>query len=211
MTGPRPWLVSEGEGARRHAPATLRNREPIAEILARLLPAGGTVLEIASGSGEHAAFFAERFPDILWQPSDCGTDALESIAAWCAGMANVAAPVLLDAGAGQWPVTTADAIFCANMTHISPWEATLGLLAGSARVLVPGGRLILYGPYLRRGVETGPSNAAFDRNLKERDARWGLREEEEVARAAAQCGLIWEAGIDMPANNRILLLRNAGA
>ncbi|QIG79161.1 DUF938 domain-containing protein [Stakelama tenebrarum] len=193
---------------RRHAPATLRNREPIADILADALPATGTVLEIASGSGEHCAYFARRFPDLRWLPSDGDREALASIAAWCGDCANVAAPVLLDA-AGDWPELAADAIFCSNMVHISPWEATLGLFDGAAGVLSAGAPLILYGPYLRADVPTAPSNLAFDESLKARDSRWGIRALEAVDAVAADKGFARAALVEMPANNLTLVYRKA--
>ncbi|MCW4461751.1 class I SAM-dependent methyltransferase [Sphingomonas sp. BT-65] len=201
-------MAAEDAGAaRRHAPATQRNREPIAQVLDEVLPPSGTVLEIASGSGEHCAFFAARFPGLSWQPSDPEPSALASIAAWCVGLANVAPPLAIDAAAADWPVERADALLCVNMVHISPWEATLGLLDGAARVLPPGAPLILYGPYRRAEVETAPSNEAFDASLKARDPRWGLRDVAEVTDAAAARGLRFERLVEMPANNLILVYR----
>lgn len=208
MADPTPWIAAEDTGAvRKHAPATARNREPIAEVLAEVLPAAGIVLEIASGSGEHCAFFAERLAALRWQPSDPEPSALASIAAWCAGLANVAPPVAIDAAAAGWPVECADALLCINMVHISPWEATLGLLDGAARVLPEGAPLVLYGPYRRAEVATAPSNAAFDASLKARDPRWGLRDVAEVTEAAAARGLVFERLVEMPANNLMLVYR----
>ena len=192
---------------RRHAPATLRNREPIAAVLAEALPACGLVLEVASGSGEHAAFFAERFPDLTWQPSDPDAAALASIAEWCAGLANVLPPLALDAADAAWPVAAADAILCINMVHISPWEATLGLMAGAARLLAPGAPLILYGPYRQRDVPTAESNEVFDVSLKSRNPAWGLRHVEDVSAVAAARGLLLERIVAMPANNLSLVFR----
>ena len=191
---------------RRHAPATLRNREAIADVLAQTLPASGTVLEIASGTGEHCAYFAGRFPDLLWQPSDGDADALSSITAWCSDCANVQPPIAIDA-AGDWPDVAADAIFCSNMIHISPWEATPGLFAGAERVLRSGAPLILYGPYLRAEVATAPSNMAFDESLKSRDPRWGIRTLEAVDAVAADHGFARESLHEMPANNLTLVYR----
>ncbi|OYX50913.1 MAG: SAM-dependent methyltransferase [Sphingomonas sp. 32-66-10] len=206
MSDPTPWIVAEDSGAvRKHAPATLRNREAIAAELAALLPAHGTVLEVASGSGEHAAFFAERFPALTFVPSDPDAAARESIASWCAGLANVAPPLAIDAAAGEWPIAAADAVLCINMVHISPWAATLGLLDGTARLLPPGGPLILYGPYRRADAPTAPSNEAFDQSLKARDPRWGLREVAEVTAAAEARGLRFARLVEMPANNIMLL------
>ena len=197
--------------AKQHAPATLRNREPIAQVLARELPASGRVLEIAAGTGEHAVFFAGCFPALAWQPTDPSAEALASIAAYRAEYAgtNLAEPLLLDASApDQWPVTSADAIVCINMVHISPWEATLGLFAGAAQVLRAGkGPLILYGPYIEQGVETAPSNLEFDASLKARDPRWGLREAGALDDIAAQHGMARSARYALPANNIMLVYR----
>lgn len=192
---------------KRHAPATERNREPIAAELAEVLPVSGKVLEIASGTGEHVAFFAKCFPGITWQPSDPDADALASIAEWTEGLANVLPPLEIDAAVGDLP--TADAILCVNMVHISPWEATLGLLAGAGQALPSGAPLILYGPYRREGVETAPSNEQFELWLKEKDARFGLRFVEAVTEAAAPHGLALERLVEMPANNLMLVYRRA--
>jgi len=208
MADPTPWIAAEDRGAaRKHAPATLRNREAIAAVLAEVLPAAGSVLEVASGSGEHCAFFAERFPGLKWQPSDPEPSALASIAAWCAGLANVAPPVAIDAEAADWVVDRADALLCINMVHISPWEATLGLLDGAVRVLPEGALLILYGPYRRAEVPTAPSNEAFDVSLRSRDPRWGLRDVADVTAAAAARDLSFERLVEMPANNIMLVYR----
>jgi len=197
--------------AKQHAPATLRNREPIAEALARELPSAGLVLEIASGTGEHAVHFAESFPALHLQPSDASPEALASIKAYRADYVggNLADPVLLDAAIpASWAVAAADAILCINMVHISPWEATEGLMAGAARLLASsGGPLILYGPYLERGVETAPSNLDFDASLKARDPRWGLRAAEDLDRLAASHGMNRSARHAMPANNIMLVYR----
>ncbi len=202
--------------AKQHAPATLRNRDPIANVLACELPASGTVLEIAAGTGEHAVCFAGRFPALTWQPTDPSPEALASIAEYRAeyaaeyGGINLAAPLLLDAAApDHWPVAAADAIVCINMVHISPWEATLGLFAGAARVLpASGGPLILYGPYIEQGVETAPSNIEFDASLKARDARWGLRKAEALDVLATKHGMARSARHALPANNIMLVYRS---
>jgi hypothetical protein len=196
---------------RRSAPAALRNRQPIAEVLGEWLPPSGLVLEIASGTGEHAVYFAERFADLDWQPSDIHSDALASIAA-CreeAGPANLRSPIVLDASAAVWPIDHADAVLSINMVHISPWASALGLLDGSARLLAPGAPLIMYGPWLKADVATAPSNLAFDADLKRRDPQWGLRSVEEFAAAAEQRGLALSEIRAMPANNMMLLLRRA--
>ena len=193
----------------RSAPAAQRNREPIAAVLADWLPATGVVLEIASGTGEHATFLAQRFPDLQWQPSDSNDDALASIAAWReqAALANVLEPVALDAALPVWPTERVDAIVCINMVHISPWASALGLLDGAARLLPTGAPLILYGPWLVDGFETAPSNLAFDADLKRRDPRWGLRSLTEYSAEAGRRGLVFEQQRDMPANNVMLLFR----
>lgn len=196
---------------KQHAPATLRNREPIADVLTRELPASGKVLEIAAGTGEHAVFFAETFPALAWHPTDPSAEALASIAAYSADYAgsNLAAPLLLDAAApDSWPLAEAAAILCINMVHISPWEATLGLFRGAARLLGrTGGPLILYGPYLEQGVETAPSNLEFDASLKARNPLWGLREAEALDVLAGQHGLARTARYALPANNIMLVYR----
>jgi SAM-dependent methyltransferase len=195
--------------ARRHAPATERNREPIADILRAVLPSEGLVLEVASGTGEHAIHFATAFPALSWQPSDPDPAAIASIRAWAetARLPNLRPPLTIDAATAPWPIERADAILCINMIHISPWEATVGLMANAAKLLPPGGPLILYGPYLQQGVETAPSNLAFDESLKLRDSRWGLRQLEDVAALAESVGLRMEAVHAMPANNLIVVLR----
>lgn len=197
--------------ARRHAPATERNREPILELLRSILPASGTVLEIASGTGEHAIHFARALPGLVWRPSDPDPAALGSIRAWAeaAKLGNLRPPLLLDAAAPEWPITAADAMLCINMVHISPWEATVGLMAGAARLLAKGAPLYLYGPYRRAGVPTAPSNEAFDASLKARDSRWGLRDLETVVALAAGQGLVLDSVIDMPANNLSVVLRRS--
>jgi Protein of unknown function (DUF938) len=197
--------------ARQHAPATLRNREPIAAVFAQELPASGTVLEIAAGTGEHAVFFAEHFPALHWQPTDPSQEALASIAAYREDYAgsNLSVPLLLDASApDSWPVAQADAMVCINMVHISPWAATLGLFAGAALVLKgSGGPLVLYGPYLEQGIETAPSNLDFDASLKARNPLWGLRQAEALDRLAQQHGMARSARHAMPANNIMLVYR----
>ncbi|MEZ5891459.1 MAG: DUF938 domain-containing protein [Xanthobacteraceae bacterium] len=195
--------------ARRHAPATERNREPILAVLREFLPETGTVLEIAAGSGEHAVHFAKAFPALSWQPTDPDADARGSIDAWAAqeGVANLRPALLLDAASADWPVDRADTIVCINMIHISPWEATEGLLRGAGRLLPASGVLYLYGPYRREGRVLEPSNAAFDESLKARDPRWGLRLLEDVVALAAEHGLTLAQVVDMPANNLSVVFR----
>ena len=195
--------------SRRHAPATQRNRGPILEVLRRVLPEAGTVLEIASGSGEHVVHFAAAFPDLIFQPTDIDPDALASIAGWVAesGVANVRAPIRLDVTHEPWPVEPVQAVFCANLVHISPPEATPALVTGAARHLVSRGLLVVYGPFRIGGVHTAPSNAAFDADLRARDPRWGVRDLEWVKELAEGCGLLLEQRIEMPANNQTLVFR----
>jgi len=189
-------------------PATARNREPLLEVLRPRLPSAGVVLEIASGSGEHAVFFGAALPGLRWQPSDPDPTCRASIAAWVEheGLTNVSPPLDLDATAWPWPLAHADAMLCANMIHIAPWEAARGLLRGAARVLPVGGPLLLYGPFVVDG-ETAPSNREFDASLRARDPRWGVRELREVEREAKGCGLVLEEQVAMPANNLTVVLR----
>ncbi|MEL7718712.1 DUF938 domain-containing protein [Citromicrobium bathyomarinum] len=198
--------------AKRESPAAQRNREPIADVLADVLPERGIVLEMASGTGEHVVHFAKRFAHLDWYPSDPDAEARASIAAHVAqaGLANVMPPLALDAAASEWPLDAADAILCINMVHISPWQATEGLFAGAARLLPPmDGPLILYGPYLEREVETAPSNLAFDESLKARDPRWGLRDLADVDALAKRHGFTRTLRVAMPANNLIVVYRKA--
>lgn len=196
---------------RRWAPAAARNAGPIVDVLREILPERGLVLEIASGTGEHALHFAEAFPKLLWQPSDPDPGALRSIEAWraSAGRFNLLPPVSLDVRAAEWPVKAAEAIIAINMVHISPWAATSGLLRGASRLLGTGAPLYLYGPYRQEGVPTAPSNEAFDHSLRERDPEWGLRTVKDVAAEAERNGLSLENVVPMPANNLSLVFRRA--
>lgn len=208
------WVPSEKGAAsnRLHAPATLRNRDAILAVLRDALPSSGLVLEVASGSGEHVAYFAAALPQLEWQPSDPDASALASIEAWRAEakLPNLRPPMMLDAGA-PWLVNKAEAILCINMTHISPWAATLGLMQGAGKALPAGGLLYLYGPFIRDEVATAPSNLAFDASLKARNPQWGLRTIKEVAAAAEAKGLTLDRLIEMPANNLSLLFRKKAA
>ncbi len=204
--------MSEAD-ARRFAPATARNRAPIVAVLERVLPPRGLVLEIASGTGEHAVAFARALPSLAFQPSDVDPEALASIEAWRrhAGLANVRPALALDVHTSPWPAPAApDALLCINMIHIAPWSACLALLDGAAAVLAPGAPLVLYGPYREGGVHTAPSNEAFDASLRERDPRFGVRDQGEVAAEAAARGLDLEEVVAMPANNRTVVLRRRG-
>jgi hypothetical protein len=201
-----PYNVGDlAKGVRRQAPAAARNVGPIGDVLAKWLPERGLVVEIASGTGEHALAFARRFPNLDWQPSDPDPEALASIAAWEeGGPANLRPPLRIDVCRADWPIGAADAILCINMVHISPWEASLGLLDGAARLLTRGGPLILYGPWLEADVKAAPSNLAFDQSLKARDPSWGLRRKEEFAGEAKLRGLVLSGREAMPANNIML-------
>jgi Protein of unknown function (DUF938) len=193
-----------------HSPAAERNAWPLLAELRRLLPAEGVMLEIASGTGQHAAAFSAGLPGWHWQPTEADAALLPSIGAWCAGLSRVRAPVTLDVGAPAWPAevpAAIDAMFCANMIHISPWPVTCALMRGAARHLKHGGWLLTYGPYLEDGVETAQSNLAFDADLRRRDARWGLRRLAEVATEADASGLDLSERIAMPANNLLLVWR----
>lgn len=211
VAGNSRFYEAAAEGARRSAPAALRNREPIAEVLREWLPASGSVLEIASGTGEHAVFFAQAFPNLEWQPSDLDPSALASIAAWRASavLSNVRPPLTLDAATPDWPCAGADAVLSINMVHISPWASAIGLVEGAARLLPPGGPLMLYGPWLKDEIETAPSNLAFDADLKRRNSDWGMRRVEDFARLAAGSGFSFAESRAMPANNMMLLFRAA--
>jgi len=203
---------------RRYAPAVARNRAPILEVLRRVLPPQGCVLEIASGTGEHAAFFAPRLAPRQWQPSEAGADALPGIEAWRrhAGASNLRPAIVLDAGAPVWPVESAawdgppiSAITAINLVHISPWRTCQGLMAGAGRLLGPGGVLYLYGPYRLDGAHTAPSNAEFDRSLRARNPAWGVRERDAVSAEAARHGLRRTDWVAMPANNFSLVFEKS--
>jgi SAM-dependent methyltransferase len=201
--------MTDIEDGRRSAPATMRNREPILEILRYILPASGLVLEVASGTGEHGVHMARHLPHLHWQPSDPLPEARQSITAWARseGLSNLLAPLELDAAREVWPIDQAAAIVCINMVHISPWEATAGLMRGAGRILPAGGILYLYGPYKRGTRPLEPGNAAFDADLRARDPRWGLREVEDMAACADAQGLAFERSVEMPANNLSLIFR----
>jgi SAM-dependent methyltransferase len=194
---------------RRSAPHVARNAGPIAEVLRGVLPERGLVLEVASGTGEHALHFARTFPKLLWQPSDPAPAAVRSIEAWRgeAGLFNLLPAIPLDARAADWPVARADAVLCINMIHISPWAATAGLMRGAGRLLEAGAPLYLYGAYRRAGVETALSNEAFDESLRARDPAWGLRDLDDVVAEAEKNEFGLETVIEMPANNLSVIFR----
>ena len=207
------------DDARQHAPATERNREPIIEVLLRVLPPSGTILEVSSGTGEHAVFFAPRLSPRKWLPSDPNPQSRASIAAWRTHFPsdNLYPPLDLDVRALAWPVETGTlpeglnrsdfntsslvAIVNINMIHISPWSACLGLMAGAGRLLPPGGILYLYGPFKQGGEHTSPSNLAFDEALRAQDPDWGVRDLEDVVAAASTQHLAMLETYKMPANN----------
>ena len=197
--------------AARTAPAAARNREPILQVLRDTLPVSARVLEIASGTGEHAVWFSSALPALTWQPTDRDTEALASIAAWRnkSGLPNLLPPLLLDAAAQTWPVVQADVIVAINMVHIAPWTATQGLIAGAARTLTLGGLLYLYGPFREAGVHTTASNAAFDADLRARDPSWGIRDLDEITELASQHGIKGPERIGMPANNLSVVFRRS--
>jgi hypothetical protein len=196
---------------RRSSMAVLRNRDPILDVLRHVLPATGRVLELASGTGEHVMHFAQALPDLDWQPSDPSPEARQSIAAWrsAEGLRNVGAVIDLDATRGPWPAAPFAATLCINMIHISPWQATIGLMRGASGVLLPGSVLYLYGPYRLGDRPLEPGNAAFDEDLRARNPGWGLRDLDTVIACAADHGLVFERAIDMPANNLSVIFRKA--
>jgi SAM-dependent methyltransferase len=191
------------------APAAARNAAPILDVLRGALPERGTVLEIASGTGQHAAHFAAALPGIDWQPSDADARARASVAAWRAhtGLANLREPLDLDVCREPWPVGSVDAVVCINMIHIAPWEAAVALMKGAGARIAAGGVLVLYGPYRRGGAHTAPSNEAFDADLRARDPSWGVRDLEAVEALAQAEGFICEAVVPMPANNFSVVFR----
>ena len=204
-----------GDG-RQFSPSAARNRVPVREVLENVLPQSGIALEIGSGTGEHVVCFAKALPGLLWQPSDPDPASRASIEAWIAaeGLANIRQPVAIDTRQAIWGVED-DAPFAAmislNMIHIAPWESALGLLAGAGRLLRPEGILYLYGPFMRGGAHTAPSNAAFDADLKRRDPRWGVRDIDDLVREAAPHGLALRQAIGMPANNlSLVFVKTAG-
>jgi Protein of unknown function (DUF938) len=204
---PRPDNAQMNRDLRQHSPAAERNREPIAAELRRLLPAQGLALEIASGTGQHAAYLQAALPGWRWQPSDGDLRCLASISAWCAGCADVLPPLHIDVTADAWPgvPASADAVYCANLLHISPWAACSGLMRGAARHLTARGLLLIYGPFVVDTEATAASNLDFDADLRRRDPAWGLRRLADVAGQGAAAGLQLRERITMPANNLLLV------
>ncbi len=201
-----------GADPRKHSSAAERNRQAILEVLQQWLPAQGTALEIAAGTGQHAVHFAAGLPGWQWQPSDPDPSSLASIAAWreAAALGNLAPPLHLDVLAWPWPVAASfDAMFCANMLHIAPWSTCAGLMRGAAELLARDGRLVIYGPFVIDGMDTVPSNLAFDADLRARNPAWGLRRLAEVQAEADGAGLALLQRQAMPANNTMLMFGRA--
>jgi hypothetical protein len=206
-------MTSESQpDPRRHMPATLRNRDAILAVLKDIVPRQGILLEIASGSGEHAAFMAPQLAPLVWQPSDYEVENLPSIDAYASdsGAENIRPALRLDVTQQPWPLTACDALLCCNMIHIAPWAAAEGLFAGAAAIMPAGAPLLLYGPFRRHGTQTAPSNAAFDDSLKSRNADWGVRcLDSEVVPLAQRQGFALERILEMPANNLTVIFRKA--
>jgi len=201
--------MSEASDPRLYLAHVARNRDPILAVLRRVLPPAGLVLEVASGSGEHAVYFAQSLPALSWQPSDCDVEARASIGAHraAANRANLLAPLDLDAALPRWPVAHADALLCINMIHIAPWAAAQGLFAGARRILPVGGVVYLYGPYRIDGRHTAPSNGQFDAWLRSQNRAWGVRNLADVAELAADDGFVLIETVPMPANNLSVIFR----
>lgn len=203
-------LNASGDG-RLASPSAERNREPIAEVLSQILPQSGLVLEVGSGTGEHAIHFAHVMRHLAWQPSEQDKDCLRSISAWAAleAQANVRRPLYLDVTDAQWPIAAADAIICINMIHIAPWSVAQALFRGASRILPPGGLLCLYGPYRVAGKHTSPSNRAFDAQLRAMNSEWGVRDLDAVSHEALSFNIEFVRTFQMPANNLILIFRKS--
>ena len=210
MADSRPWFAeTPTPDDQKHAPATMRNRDAIVAVLKDVLPQTGTIVEVASGTGEHAVYFGQKFPDLTFQPSDPDPQCCRSIAAWTAReqVQNVLAPIQLDALESEWDIATPAAILCINMIHIAPWEAAIGLFNHAAKLLSVGTPLYLYGPYFRDGVEPAEGNLAFERSLKSRNLQWGIRDVADMDALAENTGFKHEKLIEMPANNISLIYR----
>lgn len=208
MTDSKLWRTGKtGPEDQKHAPATMRNRDAIVEVLGGVLPDEGTILEVASGTGEHAVYFGQKFPNLTFQPSDPDPECCRSIAAWRkrAEAQNVLPPIQLDALADKWSIDQPAAILCINMIHISPWEASVGLFRKAAMLLSVGAPLYLYGPYFRDDVAPAQGNLEFERSLKSRNLQWGIRDVADMDALAAKTGFERNGLIDMPVNNISLI------
>ncbi len=199
----------EAADPRLHSPSCLRNRDPILAVLKRVLPASGILLEVASGSGEHAAYMAPQLSPLIWQPSEQDDGLRASIEAYVeeAASPNLMPPVRLDVHQAVWPLSRADACVCINMIHIAPWSAAEALISGAAKLLSPGGVFFLYGPFLRDDAPTAPSNEDFDASLRQRNPDWGLRRLEDVTALAEAVDFTLEEFVEMPANNLSVIFR----
>ena len=193
------------------SPAAERNKEPILAVLKRLLPPAGTILEIASGTGQHVMHFARALPQLTWQPTDPDADLLEAIRARQHAMPldNVRQPLTLDVLATPWPIARADAILCINMIHVAPWSAAQALFAHSRQLLAHGSLLILYGPFKRGGRHTAASNESFDASLRQRNPEWGVRDLDDVTALAEHSGFELRELVQMPANNCVVVFQKA--
>ena len=203
-------LKATGDG-RLASPSAERNREPIAKVLSQVLPQSGLVLEVGSGSGEHAIHFGRVMPHLTWQPSEQDKDCLRSISAWAAveTQANVLQPLYLDVTDAQWPIATAHAIVCINMIHIAPWSVAQALLRGASRILPPGGLLCLYGPYRVAGKHTSASNREFDAQLRAMNSEWGVRDLNALANEARTFNIELARTFQMPTNNLVVVFRKS--
>jgi SAM-dependent methyltransferase len=203
LTGGQILVMSDMTDQKRYSPACERNKDVILDVLREVMPTTGTILEIACGPGQHAVHFASGFPEVKWQPSDIDPTSIASTRAWRdeAQLPNMLDPIMLDATHAEWPIAHANGIVCCNMIHISPWDVTLGLLDGAARILPDDGILYTYGPYKIGGKHTAPSNEAFDQSLRSQNPEWGVRNLDDVALEARRRGLHLVKTAKMPANN----------
>ncbi len=207
------WPIDEqSDDGRWIAPSAERNKDPILAVLARVLPTRGLVLEIGSGTGQHVAHFAKAMPDLQWQPSDADIAYRHSVGRWIdkEELANVRPPVLLDVHDASWPVVVVDAVVAINVLHVSPWSASAALFDGARNVVRSDGIVFLYGPFMRTGRHTAPSNAQFDAALRARDPHWGVRDVDDVIAIARAAGFVLAEIAEMPANNLSVIFRNAG-
>ncbi len=195
------------EDAMRYAPAADKNKSPLSAVLNTLLPETGSVLEIASGTGQHVVHFANQFPGLLWQPSEAKPAFLSSIRAYISAQAcsNIADPIVLDVHQERWSAETYTVMLAINLIHIAPWSTTTGLFRGAAQHLKTGGYLIMYGPYRFFGYDHAVSNRQFDERLRAENPSWGVRDIAAIGAEAARFGLALHAVLPMPANNHVLV------